>query len=351
MNHPSAFRGSLGLAVCVLWVIAVTGCAFVRKPSLLPDSTEPGRPPPSVALPKSTEDARSARKPEVRVEANILLSSEIPAYREVADELLQRIGPDHARMYVLNDDPADTAAKLDEIQRSGYPHVVAIGFPAALAARSLEGKFVVFCQVLSYQEGRLIGPHVRGVRMTPSLSEQLSAWKRIGHTAHRVGMITGRGLQDLVAEASQVARERDIEFVHREVDSDKEFLYVFKRLAPEIDGLWLVPDSRILSHGVIRKVMSYSVKHKIQVLAFHPQLLPLGALLSATCLPSDVAAQVVTTIISDHPRPPTTGVCSPAEMQLQVNLPLAQEFGLCVPPPSPELVYTEWPEIESGTSP
>jgi ABC-type uncharacterized transport system substrate-binding protein len=285
------------------------------------------------------------------VEADILLSSEIPAYSEVVDELLKRIGPHHARVTLLNDDPEDTAAKLDQIQRSGHRHVVAIGLPAALAARSLEGKSVVFCQVLSYQEPRLIGPHMRGVRMTPPLSAQLSAWKTICHPAERVGMITGRGLQDLVADASQVARELSIEFFHKTVDSDKEVLYVFKRLAPEIDGLWLVPDSRILSHRVIRKVMAYSVAHKIQVLAFHPQLLPLGALLSATCLPADVADQVVKTMKSDHLRTSATGVRSPAEMHLQVNLPLAEEFGLCVPPPSAELVYTEWPQTESGASP
>jgi len=339
MKHPSVLRGSLGLAVCVLFVIAINGCALVRKSSLPPDSTEPGRPPPSVELPQSTEIERPARKPkttkrEVRVEANILLSSEIPAYREVADELLKMIGPQRARIYLLNDNP-----------------VVAIGLPAALAAKSLESKSIVFCQVLSYQEPRLIGPHIRGVRMTPSLSAQLSAWKTISHPTDRVGMITGRGLQDLVAATNQVARDLDIEFVHKTVDSDKEFLYVFKRLAPEIDGLWLIPDSRILSHRVIREVMSYSVKHRIQVLAFHSQLLPLGALLSATCLPVDVAAQVVTTIKSDGLRTSTTGVSSPAEMHLHVNLPLAEEFGLCVPPSSPELVYTEWPQIESGTPP
>jgi len=357
MKHPSVLRSSLGLAVHVLLVvIAINGCALVRKPSLPPDSTEPGRPPPSVELPQSTEIERPTRKPEttkreVRVEANILLSSEIPAYRDVADELLKMIGPQRTRIYLLNDNPGDTAAKLDEIQRSGYRHVVAIGLPAALAARSLESKSIVFCQVLSYQEPRLIGPHIRGVRMTPSLSAQLSAWKTISHPTDRVGMITGRGLQDLVAATNQVARDLDIEFVHKTVDSDKEFLYVFKRLAPEIDGLWLIPDSRILSHRVIREVMSYSVKHRIQVLAFHSQLLPLGALLSATCLPVDVAAQVVTTIKSDGLRTSTTGVSSPAEMHLHVNLPLAEEFGLCVPPSSPELVYTEWPQIELGTPP
>jgi ABC-type uncharacterized transport system substrate-binding protein len=304
-----------------------------------------------VTLPESTEIKRPARKPEVRVEADILLSSEIPAYSEVVDELIKRIGPHHARVYLLNDDPGGTAAKLNQIQQSGYRHVIAIGLPAALAARSLGEKSVVFCQVLSYQEPGLIGPHMRGVRMTPPLSSQLSAWKTICHPADRVGMITGRGLQDLVADAGRVAGELDIEFSHETVDSDKEFLYVFKRLAPEIDGLWLVPDSRILSHRVIRKVMAYSVTHKIQVLAFHPQLLPLGALLSATCLPADVADQVVKTIKSDHLPTSATRAFSPAEMHLQVNLPLAEEFGLCVPPPSADLVYTEWPQIESGTSP
>lgn len=351
MNHSSALKRSLGLAFWVLFLFVVNGCALVRKPSLPPEAAEPDRPPPSVTLPESSEAERPTRRPEVRAEADILLSSEITAYREVADELLKRIGPKHTRIYLLDDDPEDTASTLDEIQQSAYRHVVAIGLPAALAAKSLEHKYVVFCQVLSYQEPKLVGPHVSGVRMTPSLSAQLSAWKTICRPVGRLGMITGRGLEAFVAEASQTAKELDIDLVHETVDSDKEFLYVFKRLASEIDGLWLVPDGRILSHRVIREVMSYSVKHKIQVLAFHPHLLPLGALLSATCLPADIAAQVVTTIERDHLRTSPTGVTSPAHMHLYVNMPLAEEFGLYVPPSSSELVYTEWPEIESDAPP
>ncbi len=288
---------------------------------------------------------------EMPVEADILLSSEIPAYREVADELLRRIGKQRARIHLLNGNPADTAARLEEIQRSSYPHVVAVGLPAALAATSLEGKSIVFCQVLPYQELRLIGPHVRGVRMTPSLSAQLSAWKTISQSIDKVGMITGSDMQDFVADASRVVGKLGIELVHKTVGSDKEFLSVFKRLAPEIDGLWLVPDSRVLSHRVIREVMSYSVTHKIQVLAFHPELLPLGAFLSATCLPTDVAAQVVTTIKSDDSGACPAKVSSPAAIHLHVNLPLAEGFGLCVPPSSPEFTYTEWPQLESGGSP
>lgn len=341
MNHSSALKRSLGLAFWVLFLFVVNGCALVRKPSLPPEAAEPERP---ATKPET-------RKPEVRLEADIFLSSEIPAYREVANELLKRIGPQHTRIYLLNDDPEDTASTLDEIQQSGYRHVVAIGLPAALAAKSLEHKDLVFCQVLSYQEPKLVGPHVSGVRMTPSLSAQLSAWKTICRPVGRLGMITGRGLEAFVAEAGQVAGELDIDLLHETVDSDKEFLYVFKRLASEIDGLWLVPDSRILSHRVMRDVMSYSVKHEIRVLAFHPQLLPLGALMSATCLPADIAAQVVTTIERDHLRTSPTGVTSPAHMHLYVNMPLAEEFGLHVPPSSSELVYTEWPEIESDASP
>ena len=35
-----------------------------------------------------------------------------------------------------------------------------------------------------------------------------------------------------------------------------------------IDGLWLLPDNRILSPDVVREMMSYSAKHKKQVVVF-----------------------------------------------------------------------------------
>jgi hypothetical protein len=52
---------------------------------------------------------------------------------------------------------------------------------------------------------------------------------------------------------------------------------VFKRLAPQIDGLWLVPDDRILSPAVLRELLNYAVSHGVRVCVFSDTLLQWGA--------------------------------------------------------------------------
>ena len=67
---------------------------------------------------------------------------------------------------------------------------------------------------------------------------------------------------------------------------------MFKRLASEVDGLWLMPDNRVLSPAVLRELLSYASSHGVGVLAFNESLLSWGALLSASSLPADVAETV-----------------------------------------------------------
>jgi len=52
---------------------------------------------------------------------------------------------------------------------------------------------------------------------------------------------------------------------HVEAGSDKETLYAYKTTLAEIQGLWLVPDNRVLSPRCDRDIMAHSVKEGKQV--------------------------------------------------------------------------------------
>ena len=119
-------------------------------------------------------------------------------------------------------------------------------------------------------EGRFMGASVVArLHAEP----QFRAWKKLDPGLRRVGVITGPGHEKLISEARKAAQHHGIELIHHTVLTDMEMLYDFKRLTPEIQGLWLLPDDRILSRRVLREIMSYSTRHRQEVVVFHPELL------------------------------------------------------------------------------
>jgi ABC-type uncharacterized transport system substrate-binding protein len=119
--------------------------------------------------------------------------------------------------------------------------------------------------------------------------------------------------------------------------SDRETLYLFKRLASQVDGFWLVPDNRILSPNVLRELLSYAAGHGVGVLVFNDALLQWGALVSATSTPADVARGVNSVL--DRIAAGTTKELPPltplTEIKLQVNADVASRLGVGGAPEAP----------------
>src|SRR5512143_2357827 len=79
-------------------------------------------------------------------EVAILVSSDIPAYREVADAISTKLGS-RAHTWYLHSSSENGPKILADIAKSPHAQVVAIGLDAAVSARTLTDKQVVFCQV------------------------------------------------------------------------------------------------------------------------------------------------------------------------------------------------------------
>ena len=123
--------------------------------------------------------------------------------------------------------------------------------------------------------------------------EQVRQQLELNPGLQHIGAILGDGHEQLLTEARKAADSAGLTLHHRTARSDRETLYLFNRLAPDIDGFWLFPDNRILSPSVLRQMLSYASRHRVQVAVFNPALLEFGAALSATSVNSDIAETVV----------------------------------------------------------
>jgi len=223
----------------------------------------------------------------------VVLQSDLsPAFTGVTEAIAKKLKGGFP-VFTLKQNAKADAALVRQLRAHNGRIVVAVGLEAALIARKLRGAKVVFCQVFNYMDFDLLTPWMKGVSAIPPFKQQLQVWKKLDPDLNSVGMITGPGLADLVAEAQAAASANGVEIKHVQVRSDLETLYAFKQLSPDIRGLWLLPDNRVLSRSTLRDLLSYSRKQGKQVAVFSEQLLPVGGLISFESDYGDIADRVI----------------------------------------------------------
>jgi hypothetical protein len=245
----------------------------------------PAEPPPPVPTPPPATPP-AARRAEVVV----LYETDTPGYRTVADELVAQLPAKRYRVSAL---PFDDASQRLEPFRHRAVTVIAVGLKAVEAARAqLPGKPIVFCQVFGFEPLLETDGPIWGIEPVPPATLQLRNWKAVDPTLRRIAVIVSDAHGSLAEQAVEAGAQMSATVRVLASSSDRETLYLFKRAAPEIDGLWLFPDNRILSPSVLRELLAYAPAHGVGVLTFNEALLPWGGLLSATPVPADIADAV-----------------------------------------------------------
>lgn len=300
---------------CLLASTLLAGCSLVEK---WPVFGTPTPPPRAEKIPA----AKNTLSP-----ITILVSDDLPAYSAVANEIAKKLTK---RPIIINlkGDTVTNAVTPELLRQTDKHRVVAVGPLAAQTAMRLNASQVVFCKVFNYRMLNLGNKPARGISFLPPVELQFRAWKRLDPELKRVGVITGPGHERLIEEAQKAAKHHGIVLLHRTVQTDMEMLYAFKRLTPEIQGLWLLPDNRILSRRILREVMSYSTKHQLEVVVFHPALLRLGGLMSVDSVDGDVANQVITALRDNSKRTATSvdALLPLKQLNIEVNTQIAQSI-------------------------
>jgi ABC-type uncharacterized transport system substrate-binding protein len=210
-------------------------------------------------------------------------------YADIAALLKKLLPAATYRVTMADVQSEDSQRALDTLRRNPKLFTVAIGLPAARFARDeLKGP-VLFAGVFNYQELLVSGRPIRGVAAMPRLDLQAEDWTKLDPKLRRVGLIVSQSHTDLISEAELAAKIASVSVKSEISGSDLETLYLFKRMASQIDGLWLVPDDQILSPGILCDLLEYAVSHGVRVCVFSDALLDWGALMSASPTPADTA--------------------------------------------------------------
>jgi len=234
---------------------------------------------------------------------------------------------------------------IQQIKISQHPQVVAIGLEAAKATSNLTQTPIIFCQVYNYQNHGLISDYIKGVSLVPSVDQQLKAWKTVFPGLKRVGFITGSGKQAFIDSAVKTAATYDITLINHTVNNDKEMWGEFRRLTPQIDAFWLLPDNRILSKRTLRNIVSYSAKHTTPLFTINGLLLQAGVVISSAQVGDDIAQKVVTRLLSVNPDNTVPGADVEALDQALsfINTQATERFNLSIPEKTMAVNLERWP--------
>ena len=271
--------------------LLLAGCAATGPPAVVPP-LEPivvdAQLLPVPPLPEPVVRPAPPRQPP-RADIALVVDTSTPAHAAIADEIEAALPP---RRYRVERFQA-TASELDALRTRGVT-VVAVGPEAVQAARAaLPDKPLVFCQVPAYADVLQEGAPIWGVQTLPPLELQLKSWQSVDPSLRTIALIVSASGAMLAEEAQRAASTLAADLLVETSASDRETLYLFRRLAAAVDGLWLLPDNNALSPSVLRELLTLASTRGIGVLTFNESLLARGALLTATAVPADVAATVV----------------------------------------------------------
>jgi ABC-type uncharacterized transport system substrate-binding protein len=338
MDMSGPLRMMIVRSSILLLLAALSGCSMlaptpaepiettIPEPAPLPEPVpEPIPEPPPVVEPSPVIPPEPQNiKPLIAV----VISDRTPAYVEVSDALDKYL--EHHEVYDLSDQSWSHRQAFEAIAESGASAVVAVGLPAAQAAKKFSTVPVVVGQVFNVNDNELLDENVKAVAVLPPMELQIKAWRELDPTLRNVGAILGPGHDDLIAETDEAMAKNGIKFHYAIAETDRENLYLFNRLVRDIDGYILFPDNRILSRNVLSEMMNYASRHRVQVAVFNEPLLEHGATFSSGSMVSDIAA-TITRVLDEIVRgnfdsvAPLTGL---SEINVQTSGATLRKLGL-----------------------
>jgi putative tryptophan/tyrosine transport system substrate-binding protein len=263
----------------------------------------------------------------------ILRSSDIAAYRE-AIAGLKATGPIGA-IYTEYDVQGDLelGKKLArKLRASNASLVVAVGLKAALAVKvEIIDIPIIYMMILDPLKHQLTADNMTGTLLEVPIDRQLKIIREFLPTLHHLGTLYDpTKTSSRVKDAVRQAPSSDFQVKGLPVESDKDVPQQLRTLLSDVQALWLMPDSTVLTNESVRFILESALARQIPVIGFSPEFTRLGALLSMSVNYGDVGREtglLVKRILDGERQLPLDPV--PIErLKITVNLNTAKFLGI-----------------------
>ena len=267
----------------------------------------------------------------------ILKSADVGAYNTAASSFRETLSSEIQILeYDLQGDLAQGRKLGRKIRASPAKLVVAIGLKAALAAKlEILDIPVISCMVLAPTKYDLIRNNMTGIALRIPINNQLSMIKSLIPNGKRIGVLFDpTKTEPTIQQAMAMAKKQGVKLISNPVSSPEDVPAMLRSMLPDIDVLWLIPDSTVLTEDSLDFLLSTTLESKIPVLGFSSGLVRSGALAGLFINYSQVGKQVaglVQKYLKGNSIPQGT-LLPPEHVSLAINKQIAEYLGITVPP-------------------
>lgn len=269
-------------------------------------------------------------------EVAILKSANITAYNQAVLGFKSSMPADTTFVeYDLKGDPHTGRMYAGKIRASGADLVLAVGSKAAIAARlEIFDIPVVYTMVLHPDKYDLKAPNMVGVSPKPPIGQQLGTLRAVMPNLKRIGYLHDPDKSPpLPSEMTAQAKQLGITFIDRQVRAAEQVPAALRDLLPDIDALWLMSDSTVLTEESFPFLLRAAFDRHVPVIGFDPEFARQGALISFWIDPADIGREAghVAQGILMGPAGSASKTFIPKQ-RMALNLGAAEYLGITIPP-------------------
>lgn len=191
-----------------------------------------------------------------------------------------------SRVVVLSDYSEVDVARL--VREEQAQLVLAVGDPALAAARKAVRVPVVSLMALAPLGSR--SPQVTAIAPVAAPEAYLRLFKEMGRK--RVGLISDPKRTVAYLEGARLAAaDLGLELVVREARSPKEVLTRLPELKGQVDALWMLPDTTVVTNDTVDAMVRFSMEQQLPLVTFADHYVTKGATASLQTDQSDMGRQ------------------------------------------------------------
>ncbi len=275
--------------------------------------------------------------PAYALEVAILKSADLAAYNQAVAGFKASMPPSTTFLeFDIQGDVTRGRKLAQKIRVSDAALVLAVGLKAALVAKlEVVDIPVIYCMVLDPAKNSLNAPNMTGIMLEVPIDRQLSTMRSVLPRVKRIGVLYDpEKTAGLVDEARRQAKALGLEITARQVRSEKDVPTTLRSVVREIEALWLIPDSTVLSEESLSFMLTTALDSNVPVVGFSSELVRIGALVGLSVSYDDVGRQagvLTKKILSGQPIP-SPGAVSPDRLRLALNLKTAKFLKIQIPP-------------------
>ncbi len=264
-------------------------------------------------------------------EIAVIMSQELPIYREVVTGV-KSVYDGQLREYDLKGDFEESGRIVREINRHPPELIIAVGLIATMVAKdNFKRTPVVYCMVLNPDRFSISGSNLTGVPLTISSFDAMRRLRDLFPEAKKIGILYDPAkTMKTVEKDMQIAQSWGFSLITKEVSTTKELPDAFRAIQHNVDLLWLIPDSTVVTPESLEFIFLKAFENRIPVIAFSRELLSRGAVITFSPDYQSIGAEAghLASQLLQGKSPSNMHVSSGKKIRTSINLMVAKKMGI-----------------------